>query len=285
MKLLITGAGGKLGGYLMQEARERGITVEGWSRSVVGENLVQIELTDSSQVIERISLLEPDAVIHSAAMSTVAECFRNPEGSRATNQRASGLLAKWCGQNRVRLVSVSTDMVFDGEGAPYDEASSPHPCTEYGRSKLAAEQAVLENAQALVVRVALLCGRTRTKNRSFFDALLDQLREEKIVRAFADEWRTPLFLGDAASALLDLAARKDAGVLHLGGPDRLSRFEMCQRIAARLGAPGHSIEPSSRLDGGFEEPRQRDLSLSSRRVGELLPAFRPRSIEEAFTGF
>ncbi|CAN0008105.1 unnamed protein product [Phaeothamnion confervicola] len=276
MKLLITGASGKLGGYLMDEARARGFTVEGWSRRG------GVDLTDTAQVLERITRFEPDAVIHSAAMSTVAECFRNPEGARQANPRASGLLAKWCGQNRVRLVAVSTDMVFDGEGAPYDEDSEPNPCTEYGRSKVAAEQAVLENQQALVVRVALLCGRTRTQNRSFFDGLLDQLQERKVVRAFADEWRTPLFLGDAASALLDLAQTKPTGVLHLGGPERLSRFEMCQRIAALVGAPADIVEPSSRLDGGFDEPRQRDLSLGSRRVQELLPHFRPRSLEQAF---
>ena len=280
MKIVITGASGKLGGYLVEEAWRRGWEVQGWSHIASG---VQVDLQNPAQVQRQLDAFAPEQVIHSAALSTVAECHRDAELAMRVNCQGSASLAAACERQGIGFLHVSTDMVFDGEAAPYSEESPLSPCTAYGRSKAAAEQAVVAaHPHALVVRVALLCGVSKTLRRSFFDNLLDQLKAGKTVRAFRDEWRSPLYLGDAAWALSELAHGQADGLVHLAGPQRLSRFQMCQRIAAALGGASQQVESMSRLEAGFDEPRQKDLSLVSLRVGALLPTFCPRPIEQAF---
>jgi dTDP-4-dehydrorhamnose reductase len=90
------------------------------------------------------------------------------------------------------------------------------------------------------------------------------------VRLFHDEWRTPLGLRTAARALLAVAGSDVAGLLHVGGPERMSRLEMGQRLAAHLGVPATGIEAVSRRTAAGE-PRPQDTSLDSTRWRDSLP--------------
>lgn len=267
MKILVTGASGKLGCYLM-----KGQGVQGCSRS--GPH--SFDLTDPA-LESHLEVIGPQAVIHSAALSAIHDCLARPEEADRVNHQASDRLGRWCSQRGVRLVYVSTDMVFDGESAPYDEASPALPVSEYGRSKLRGEQAVLAQGH-LVARVALMVGPALGTGQSYYDQLVGNLRAGKPVSLFQDEWRGMISYADAAEALLCLAHGSGSGVVHLAGP-RLSRFEMGSLLAARLGTP-ELVSAGQRSDYASPEPRPRDLTLVSRRWPELLPDWQPRTIEE-----
>ena len=144
MKVLVTGSSGKLGSYLM---RHDG--VQGCTRS-------QFDLT-AEDLEARLDSLAAEVVIHTAALSAIADCLGRPEQADLVNHRVSARIGRWCSARGARLIYVSTDMVFDGESAPYREGSSATPLSEYGRSKLRGEQAVLEQGH-LVARVALMVG-------------------------------------------------------------------------------------------------------------------------------
>jgi dTDP-4-dehydrorhamnose reductase len=261
--VVVTGAAGKLGPYVVEAAGRRGWTVQGWGRS-------ELDLLDPEAVQRRLDAFRPDAVIHTAAMSTVSDCYRNPPAAWAVNVDAAARLATYC----PRFVHLSTDMVFDGEGAPYVESSAPSPVTTYGRSKVASEAAVLAaNPAALVARMALMCGWSRSRRRSFFDTTMETLSAGGSIEAFADEWRSPLDYSDAAWALCGLLEAQATGIVHLAGPERLSRFDMARRLARIVGVPEDRVQPISRRDVPFDEPRQRDLSMRSERLGKLLPEF------------
>ena len=269
MKVLVTGASGKLGCYLMQHAG-----VEGCSRS--GEGHHRFDLTDS-QLESRLDELRPDVVVHSAALSAIPDCLSQPELADRVNHLASARLGRWCLKAGVRLVYVSTDMVFDGESAPYDEDAEAVPLSEYGRSKLRGEQAVLEQGH-LVARVALMVGPALGGKLSYYDQLLANLRAGKAVSLFQDEWRGMISYADAAEGLLRLARGSGRGIMHLAG-ERLSRLEMGQLLAVGLGSPD-LISAGQRSDFPSPEPRPRDLTMFSRRWDELLPDWRPRTVVE-----
>ena len=123
----------------------------------------------------------------------------------------------------------------------------------------------------LVVRVSLLFGPGLTGKSSFFDEQVRALRQRQPITCFADEWRTPLALTTAAQALTTLLTADVTGLLHLGGPERLSRLEMARQLAAYLGADASVIVPAGRRGVAAPEPRPRDTSLNSSRWRSLFP--------------
>jgi dTDP-4-dehydrorhamnose reductase len=183
-----------------------------------------------------------------------------------------------------RFVYASTDLVFDGEEAPYVEHDTPEPTSIYGRTKLEAESYVLTYKRALAVRFPLMYGfPDAARKPTFFETTLERLRAGKPVRLFTDEVRTPLWLDDAARACITLANSDVRGVMHVGGPERLSRFEMGERIAAALGTSVSLLEPVSRLDFESNEPRPHDTSLDSSRYASQFGGGPGRPMREAMS--
>jgi dTDP-4-dehydrorhamnose reductase len=284
-RFLVTGASGQLGAYLLRELRSGWEAVAAWSGSTSGERfgvpLRPVDLTDLDAAAAAFRDARPAVVIHAAAMARVADCFRDPVWAGRVNAGGAATLAGLCADAGARLVYVSTDLVFDGKRAPFRETDAPRPVSAYGRTKHAAEEAIRATPRAAVARVSLLFGPSRNGQRSFFDVQAAALRAGLRVTLFADEWRTPLSLATAARALLALARSDFVVVLHVGGPERLSRLEMGLRLAAFLGADPAAIVPGRRDEAPAAEPRPRDVSLDSSRWRGLFPGLPWPGFEEA----
>jgi dTDP-4-dehydrorhamnose reductase len=276
MRVLVTGASGQLGGYLLRELAKQKTPVVAWSGSSSGQRfdmpLQPVELANPDQLAAAFRAARPTLVLHTAALSTVAVCWREPERAQQINTQASAQLAELALEAKARLLLVSTDLVFDGERGGYREEDSPVPLSVYGRTKAAAEPAVLALPRGIVVRVSLLYGPTVVGRPSFFDEQIAALREHRPITLFADEWRTPLSFATAARALLAIVRSDVHGLLHLGGPERMSRVDMGQRLAAYLGADPSCIVAVSRTSMTSGEPRPRDTSLDSARWRALFPS-------------
>jgi dTDP-4-dehydrorhamnose reductase len=297
MRLLITGASGQLGAYLLHAVvslasepaglpRRSGLReVIAWSGSrsgsLAGNPLVPVDLTDVASVETAFKAVMPDAVIHTAALARVADCHKDPERALRINVDATRHLASLASLCGARFVHVSTDLVFDGTRGGYQEGDSPSPLSVYGRTKLAAEDAVLNVAGGVVARVSLLYGPSRSGQPSFFDEQIIALRTGRAVTLFEDEWRTPLDLGTCARVLLLLAEGKVAGTVHVGGRERMSRVEMGRRLAAFLGVSDAGIVVKRRAEIPAPEPRPCDVSLDSALFRRLFPEVRWPSYEEA----
>lgn len=283
-RLLITGASGILGDYLLEEARRRGQAVVAWSGASQGDRygvtLIPVDLADPQAIQTAFLTAQPQRIIHVAAMASVADCYRQPERARQINTQATAQLACLAAACQARLVFVSTDLVFDGRAAPYRETDVPQPLSVYGATKAAAESAVLAHPGHVVARVSLLYGPSRIGRPAFFDQQLVALRSGQPLSLFADEWRTPLDLPTAARGLLELVESDLTGVIHLGGPERMSRLEMGQRLAAVLGCSDVALRPARR-DDVPGEPRPRDVSLDSTRWRANFPHLPWPTFEQA----
>jgi dTDP-4-dehydrorhamnose reductase len=264
-RVLLTGASGLLGAYLLRHLQGTGADVLAW------HGARDVDLADAGALTAAFRAARPAVVLHAAALARIADCHRQPERAFQVNAAATAVLAGECARAGARLLLVSTDLVFDGESAPYAETAAPAPLSVYGRSKVAAEQAVLAHAHHAVARVGLLFGPTLNRRPSFFDDQASALRSGRPVTLFADEWRTPLDLATAARALSELALSGATGLFHLGGPERLSRLEMGRQLAAALGADPGAIVVATRADVPAAEPRPRDVSLDSGRWRGLFP--------------
>jgi len=289
MRVLVTGASGQLGGYLLRELAAHNVETVAWSGSrqgsVFGAVLRPVDLADCNAAAAGFRQARPDVVIHAGALARVADCFRDPERARLVNTQGSALIAELSREAGARLVHISTDLVFDGERGNYREDDAPAPLSVYGRTKTDAEHAVLSVSRGLVVRVSLLFGPSVVGRPTFFDEQVAAARNGRPIALFADEWRAPLSLKTAASALVTLAQSKEAGILHLGGPERLSRLEMGERLAAFLGVGPSFIRAVRRGEAPSEEARPRDTSLDSSRWRALYPDHPWPSWEAALAEF
>lgn len=281
MRLLLTGASGQLGSYLLRECLRQGETVVAWSGRQQGElfgcPLRPLDIADPDALAEAFGEANADVVVHTAALAAVSDCHRDPLRAERINTRGSAILAELADRAKIPLLHVSTDMVFDGAHAPYREGDAVAPVSSYGRTKAEAERAVLSYPRNTVVRLPLLFGPSLSGRPSFFDLQVQALRQCQRITLFYDEWRTPLSLQVAARALLSIvggtgfSTNGPLGLLHIGGPERLSRLEMGQRLAVFLGCDPSMIVPASRTSVAGAEPRPADLSLDSSRWRTLFP--------------
>ncbi|HMF12355.1 MAG TPA: SDR family oxidoreductase [Gemmataceae bacterium] len=271
MRVLVTGATGLLGGYLLREAKARGLDTVAWGQATGYLDYHSCDLAEPRMVSAAFRAAEPDLVIHAGALASVEACRRDPVRARRVNTDGTALLAEKATMAGARMVHVSTDLVFDGEKGNYRETDVTGPLSLYGRTKVDADHVLQAHPQHAVARSSLLFGPTLTRRSGFFDTQLAALRAGKPLTLFEDEWRTPLSLAMAAQALLTIALSKFAGLIHVGGPERMSRLEMGQRLAAHLGADPHCIVAVSRASVQAAEPRPRDSSLDSSLWRSLFP--------------
>ena len=250
-RVLCTGASGFLGHELVAALRSDGFEVVTAGRR---DTDLPLDLADAASCRAVVALARADAVLHAAAMSSMAECSKDEALAMRCNATATEALAG----AGVPMLYVSTDLVFCGRAAPYRSDAAPAPLSAYGRSKRAGELATLTHG-GTVVRLPLLFGRSFDGRRGATDMLCVALVEKRTLGLFADEFRTPLHAVDAAHALARLIRALPGGVRHVAGPERVSRFELAQRFA-RV----HSIDaPCWRSTTSDDPTRPKDVSLVS----------------------
>lgn len=265
--LVLFGAGGFLGQQVLRLLSERGEEVICLGRQAIPDAAFHTcDVRDGARVTELLDSLQPSRILNCASVASVAGCFANPVRARSVNCDFPRVLGEWCAKNATRVVHVSTDMVFAGDAPSggYVEDSEARPASEYGASKLAGEEALLvAEPRALVVRLPLLFGDSCGRGLGASDSILAAVARGEQLGLFTDEWRTPLAVRDAATALLELCEGEARGVLHLAGGERVTRFELGELVLAAHGLPADSIRASLRSEVEASEPRPRDLSLNS----------------------
>jgi len=276
--LLILGASGFLGPHLVAAARAGGWRTIAASRAPAAAPSIDGVAPDAriEWDAERPDALEtllararPDALVLAAALARVETCERDPARAAALNATLPERAARLCRARGLRLVHVSTDLVF-GARAPraerFGEDDPVAPVHVYGRTKAAGEERVVaEDPAALVVRLPLLYGESGGRGLGASDALLAALARGERPTLFSDEWRTPLEAGDAARALLELVAGDARGRLHVAGPERLSRLELGLALLESHGlAPGR-VRAATRAELGLAG-RPADVSLDAARA-------------------
>jgi dTDP-4-dehydrorhamnose reductase len=192
MKIVILGAGGRLGAALMRAYRDK-FDLTGFDRA-------QLDLGDLDKIREKLGALDFDLLINTAAFTDVDLCEKEREQAFLTNAEAPRLLAEICWRKKAKLIHFSTDYVFDGEKSePYTEEDLAEPISVYGESKREGEKLVLQtHDQNLVVRVSWVFGPDRP---SFVDGVIKRARTSEQVDAIADKFSTPTYTCDIAEML------------------------------------------------------------------------------------
>ena len=229
MRILVCGGGGLVGRAVVGEARRRGWPVAGPDRD-------EVDITDAGAVARALAGFRPAVAVNCAAFTRVDDCEREPGAAFRLNGQAVGILARECARAGVRLVHLSTDYVFDGQGtAPYPEDHPTAPRSVYGASKLAGEQQALAIPEALVVRTSWIFG---SGGPNFVDTIRARIESGAAELAVvADQVGAPTFAPFLARALADLGESGASGVVHYQNRPAVSWYEFALEIAGRLGRP------------------------------------------------
>ncbi|MDH4028146.1 MAG: NAD(P)-dependent oxidoreductase [Nitrospirota bacterium] len=271
-KILVTGAGGFLGWNVCSAAAKEWDTFgTAFSKpaGTRGARIIKIDLTDHNTLKKAFNDILPDAVIHTAAASDPNYCQANRSEAEKINVTASLNLAGLCADRRIPFAFTSTDLVFDGLKVPYKEEDPVSPVNVYGEQKVRAEQGILKiYPDAAVCRMPLMFGNRGRTAAGFFGAMAAALKEGRELRLFTDEYRTPASGRTAASGLF-LAIEKVRGLIHLGGRERVSRYEFGLMMMDIMGVNEASIVRCRQQDVSLAAPRPLDVSLDSSKAYAL----------------
>ena len=259
-RVWITGAAGLIGSHILRSARPYG---GGWD--AVGLDRSLLDLEDAGAIRAAFSRETPDAVIHCAAMSRSPACQADPVRARSINVGATRVLTELAANAGIPFLFFSTDLIFDGLKGNYVETDAPNPLSVYAETKVEAEAWVRQVPGHCIIRTSLNHGDSRTGDRSFNEDMVRAWREGRTLSLFTDEYRSPVPVEATARVVWELLQRGSTGTFHLGGSERLSRFEIGQLIASQFpGLEARMIASSLKEYRGA--PRSPDTSLDSTKL-------------------
>ena len=247
MKILVIGGSGFLGSKLIGSLNRNSQST--YYQNRIFPNQIQIDLGDGKSIKRCLIQAKPEVVFHCGGLTSTDFCEANPELANRVNYFGTSELLKGFDG---KMIYFSTDYVFDGESAPYDETAQTNPINQYGRTKLIAERKVLEKPQNLVVRVSGLYGINKHNNR-----FIDKLRNNMVIRVNKNLVSTPTYIEDIIRAIPDLMQM--SGLLHFSGEQSFSRYEFIERVVETLGL---NVEVITQESNGIAR-RPKNSSLTS----------------------
>ena len=273
-KVLITGANGFVGSYLIKQMinGEYDIIATGKGENRLpfeGNNFTYLtmDFTDKEQVNEVFHTYKPDVVIHSGALSKPDECELNQEQAYKVNVEGTQTLLTASEKFKSFFIFLSTDFVLKGDKEVYTENDEGDPVNYYGHTKLLAEQAVRDYPfNWSIVRTVLVYGKPFLNRQNLLTMVAEGLRNGKQLKIFSDQTSTPTYVEDLAEGIIQIIKRKKTGIFHLSGKDIRSPYEIALEVADYLGLDQSLVTKVSEAD--FIQPARRP----SRTVFDLTKA-------------
>ncbi|RHS91048.1 MULTISPECIES: dTDP-4-dehydrorhamnose reductase [unclassified Clostridium] len=268
MKVLVTGAKGQLGTDLMNELAKRGI--EG-----IGVDVEEMDITDAEACRRVIKASGADAVIHCAAYTAVDAAEDNVELCRRINGEGTRNVAQACKEADVKLMYISTDYVFDGQGTrPWEPDDERHPLNVYGQTKYEGELAVEERSDKyFIVRIAWVFG---VAGKNFIKTMLRLGKERGAVSVVDDQVGSPTYTHDLARLLVDMIQTDKYGRYHATNEGLCSWYEFAKEIFRQAGMDV-PVTPVSSSEFPAKATRPSNSRMSKEKLSdngfERLPAW------------
>lgn len=277
--LLVTGASGFLGRYLLSEGRDSYEVVGTRYNSPIEPDIattVSVDLTNPP--LNELRKYDPEYIIHCAALADVDACEREPQRAHRLNVGITEHIAKFAAATDATLLVISTDAVFDGSRSFWNETDEPNPINIYGETKRAAERVAQRiHSDVTVVRTNFF-GWTPGSRNSLAEWMLNTLAVGEELTGFQNVFFTPMYAGDVAERLLTLLQTDCPDIVHLAGSERVSKFRFAQTIATVFDYNSSLVTPIHLSDIDLDAPRGNDLSLDNSRaeriLGETAPTVR-----------
>lgn len=228
MRVLVTGVKGQLGHDVMNELEKRGHTG-------IGVDVEEMDITDPAACEKVIGEADVEAVVHCAAYTAVDAAEDNVDICRKVNAYGTENIAKVCGRLGLKMMYISTDYVFDGEGTrPWEPDDERHPLNVYGQTKYEGEVAVTDSVDKFfIVRIAWVFG---VNGKNFIKTMLNLAKNHTDINVVDDQVGSPTYTYDLAVLLVDMIETEKYGFYHATNEGLCTWFEFASEIFRQAGA-------------------------------------------------
>lgn len=276
---MVTGSNGLLGTKLLellvgqQEHVVTGVSRRPCANSYLGRfGFEQVDLGDAEQVRAAFRRARPDVVIHTAAMTDVDGCEREPERAWRENVEATRWSAAAAADVGAHLVHLSTEYVFDGTDGPYAEDDPPNALGVYGKTKLESERIALRmSPSCAIARTTVLFGQAANVRPNFVTGSIACLRNGQTLRVVTDQVSSPTLADNLARMTWALGSTRTAGVFHTVGASVMDRFQFALLIARTFGLDTTLVEPTTTARLGQLAPRPLRAGLKIEKFQSAFP--------------
>ena len=272
--LLITGAYGQLGDACVKFLKNNyNITLSGVSPSDGG---VHLDIRSKSSIKKVLSDIDPDVILNLAALTDVDGCELDPQQAKDIN--FSGV-KNLCRDFSGHFIQISTDYVFDGKSGPYSEEDEPNPKSVYGKTKLFADNWLLDNySKSTIIRTNILYSYTKRTKASFLKWVVDSLNDNQNIKVVNDQWNNPTWTESLSSVIYKIIDNQAFDLYHYGDIDILNRFDFSILISKVFNLDSSLIMPISSDELNQIAPRPRKSGLITKKIESELGII-PKSVE------
>lgn len=270
-RMVVIGGSGYIGSNFFAHARsseKHEVFSTFLNRKLSSESYINLDITNKRSVERMLTEIEPEVVIHAAAITDSNYCATHRDEAWRVNVSGVKNVVSAISSIGSRLIYISTDLVHSGDKPFSSEQETARPICVYGQTKLEAEYYVAsESSDFCIARTSLVYGISKTSRKTFFDKFVTNLTTNTVTQLFYDEYRSPIFLDNYIDVLITLATSSNIqGLYNVSGNERVSRYELAAQVASAFSKPKTLLAPVSVGDFAFEDNRPRDCSMSNAAI-------------------
>ena len=279
MKVLVTGVKGQLGYDVVRELQSRG-------HEAIGVDIEEMDITDETAVSRVMEETAPEAVIHCSAFTAVDRAEEEQELCYKVNVQGTENIAKMCQKLGCKMLYLSTDYIFSGEGQrPWEPEDTPSPLNAYGQSKYQGEVALRQYVDKyFIVRISWVFG---INGNNFIKTMLRLGKENGAVKVVDDQIGSPTYTFDLAKLLVDMIETEQYGAYHATNEGICSWYEFAKEIFQEANMKEVTVTPVSSEEFPVKAKRPKNSRMSKGKLVQngfsLLPSWQDavkRYIEE-----
>ncbi|MCK4572069.1 dTDP-4-dehydrorhamnose reductase [candidate division WOR-3 bacterium] len=277
-KLLIVGSG-LLGNNLAKIAINEFTAFTTYNEhplDIEGCKSYHLNITNRADVTTLVQKLNPEYIIHTAALTNVDHCERDKRLAWNINVEGTKHVAEIAQKINAKFIYISTDYVFDGDTGMYKEDAPTKPVDFYGETKLEGEKAVKGLRDYIIVRPSVLYGGNPIKV-NFVTWVIQELKKGKGINIVKDQLNTPTLADNLVELILELIERDETGIFHISGSERINRYNFAIKIAEIFNLNKDLIKPITSDQLNWIAKRPQDSSLDTSKISRIR---RPLNIEE-----
>lgn len=247
--VLLTGGAGLLGVALLADPPSNFSIVPTYFNNPIKQlgqyTFIKLNIVNPAAVTKVFLSVKPTVIIHAASIGNVDYCEKNPDEAYQINVVGTKNIVRACEEHGVKLIFLSSNAVFDGLSAPYNETSKVNPVNYYGKTKVLAEELILKRQlEHAIVRLILMYGWNHpTQRQNPVTWLLDKLMASEPIKMVNDTYTNPVFNNQAAQTIWRLIKQDKSGLYHVAGKRRVNRYDFAVQTAKTFGYDPGLIEP------------------------------------------
>ena len=281
-KILVTGSAGLIGTQIVKDLLDNHKQVYSCYNKTKPELgiITHLDLTKKDDIVNTMSRIKPDVVIHLGAMTDVELCETETELAKKINTDATEILALESEKYNTFFVYMSTDYVFDGKVGMKKENDKTNPINFYGKSKLDGERVFKKiTTPNVIVRTSTPFG-IHSKKISFPIWVKKNLELEKEISVVVNQYTSPSYVPNISKMIIEIMERKITGIIHLAGATKISRYDFAVQISKIINANKQFLKLTKIDQMNWKAQRPADSSLSVSKANKILKN-KPEKIEDS----